>query len=100
MRPIHKKTGDSLKSPVLWSRSLGRNACPLVQRPNLLLAGTCIGGCGRAPSRLRHAQVASGRSLADPVDDQFHRLAGSARVEENGFVNRTILLFKTLVIGQ
>src|SRR4030095_10988252 len=65
-----------------------------------LLTGTCIRCWCRSPCGLRPAQVTCRRVLADLVDYQFHRLAGSAGVEENGFVDRTILLFKILLLGQ
>src|SRR6266481_5038221 len=64
-----------------------------------LLAGS--GSAGRGAARaLRNAKVAGSGRLGHFVDDQFESRAAPAGVEENGLVDRAVLLLEGLVIGQ
>src|ERR1700693_3620526 len=65
----------------------------------LLATGAGVGG-GRGACGFRYAQVTRSSALADFVDYQLNRLAGSAGVEEDRLIYRTVLLLETLVVRQ
>src|SRR5690348_14744544 len=62
-----------------------------------LLPGSRI-ACRGCRSALGHAQVARSAALGDFVDHEFQRGAATARVEEDGLVDRAVLLLEAVVI--
>src|SRR6516165_3978916 len=76
--------------PAFYARLHCRNSL-------ILLSGTGSRGL-RLAVCLRNANVAADGVLADLIDHELFGDLGTAQVEEDGLVNRAILLFKTAIL--